>query len=303
MTAKKSLIVIAGPTAIGKTDLAIKIAQHYRTEIISADSRQFYKEMSIGTAKPSNQELNAVPHHFINSHSVTDFFTVGDFEEKALELIKKLFEEHNHVIIAGGSGLFIKAITDGFDDVPKASSSIRDELNGLLAEKGIEVLQKKLEEFDPLYYAEVDLSNPQRLIRALEVCISTNLPFSSFRTHKQKSRDFNIIKVGLNSERDKLYERINRRVDEMVASGLVEEVKQLLPYRDFNALKTVGYSEIFDYLDGKTTLDEAVERIKQNTRRFAKRQLTWFRKDEEFKWFSPIEYNKIIELITEKAEL
>ncbi|WP_207536252.1 tRNA (adenosine(37)-N6)-dimethylallyltransferase MiaA [Desertivirga arenae] len=302
MSLKKTLIVIAGPTAIGKTELAIKIAQHFSTEIISADSRQFYKEMSIGTAKPSFEELRAAPHHFINSHHITDNFTVGDFEKQGLELIKTLFEKHNLLILAGGSGLFVKAITDGFDQVPKATLSIREDLNRIFAEHGIEVIQKKLQQLDPLYYSEVDLSNPQRIIRGLEVCLSTGLPFSSFRTGTRRNRDFNIIKIGLNMDRDKLYNRINHRVEMMFTAGLVEEVKQLNSYRNLNALNTVGYSEVFDYLDGKITQMEAVEQIKQNTRRFAKRQLTWFKKDKGFNWFEPSELDLIINHITEKAE-
>ncbi|WP_207424721.1 tRNA (adenosine(37)-N6)-dimethylallyltransferase MiaA [Desertivirga brevis] len=303
MSAEKTLIVIAGPTAIGKTDLAIKIAQNFGTEIISADSRQFYKEMSIGTAKPSFEELKAAKHHFINSHHITDSFTVGDFEEQALELIEGLFKKHDILVLVGGSGLFIKAITNGFDKLPKVSPSTRMELNELYTNHGIGVIQKKLQELDPVYYAEVDKSNPQRIIRALEVCLSTNLPFSSFRTGAHKNRDFNIIKVGLNCDRDKLYDRINQRVDKMLEAGLVDEVKKLLPFRSLNALNTVGYSEIFDHLDGVITLEQAAEQIKQNTRRFAKRQLTWFRKDEGFRWFLPTEYHEILKFIIAKAEL
>jgi len=302
MPLSKTLIVIAGPTAIGKTDLAIKIAQHYHSEIISADSRQFYKEMHIGTAKPSTEELAAVRHHFIDSHSITEPFTVGDFEEQALALINELFEKHDKVVVAGGSGLFIKAITDGFDKLPKAPPELREELNQLFAQKGIETLQQKLKELDPQYSEEVDLSNPQRLIRALEVCISTGLPFSSFRTKETQQRDFNIIKIALNTEREKLYERINLRVDLMVKAGLIEEVKALIPYRNFNALNTVGYSELFEYFDGKISLQQAIDAIKQNTRRFAKRQLTWFRREEGINWFEPTQFQEIIQHI-DKASI
>lgn len=293
----KTLIVIAGPTAIGKTALAITIAQHYKTEIVSADSRQFYREMSIGTAKPSEEELKAVKHHFINSHSVVDDFSVGDFEKQALAALAEIFENHNYAVLVGGSGLFIKAITEGFDDLPKAEPEIRAELNLLFEKEGIVPLQQKLKLLDPDYYKEVDLNNPQRIIRALEVSISSGNPFSSFRSKAQNTRAFKTIKIGLNINRVELYARINSRVDEMVKTGLVDEVKNLLPYRKLNALNTVGYSEVFDALDGKIPLEQAIENIKQNTRRFAKRQLTWFRKDTGITWFEPSQYHEIIQHI------
>jgi tRNA dimethylallyltransferase len=297
MAQTKTLIVIAGPTAIGKTDLAIKIAQHYQTEIISADSRQFYREMHIGTAKPSSEELSAAKHHFIDSHSITEPFTVGDFEEQALALINQLFEKYDKLVVVGGSGLFIKAITDGFDKLPKAPPELREELNQLFAKKGIQELQQMLQEVDPQYAVEVDLNNPQRLIRALEVCISTGQPFSSFRTQQTQQRDFQIIKIALTMERAKLYERINRRVDLMLNAGLLDEVKSLIPYRHYNALNTVGYSELFEHLDGTILFQEAIEAIKQNTRRFAKRQLTWFRREDNVNWFEPDQSAQIIEYI------
>lgn len=302
MHLSKSLIVIAGPTAIGKTDLAIKIAQHFNTEILSADSRQFYKEMAIGTAKPSTEELKAVQHHFINSHSVTQPFSVGDFEEQALSLIDKLFKQHDTLVLVGGSGLFIKAITDGFDKLPKADTHVREQLNTLYEKEGIAVIQQQLKDLDPVYYNEVDLNNPQRVIRALEVCISSGNPFSSYRQHSSQTRNFNLVKIGLNTDREKLYSRINHRVDIMIQSGLIKEVEDLLPYRNYNALNTVGYTEIFDYFDGKITLPEAIESIKQNTRRFAKRQLTWFRKDTELKWFEPDQLEEILLYINQKVK-
>ena len=296
--ADKTLIVIAGPTAIGKTELAIKIAQHFQTEIISADSRQFYREMEIGTAKPSAEELSAAKHHFINSLSIKDEFSVGDFEIAALGTLDKIFKKNNFAVLVGGSGLFIKAVTDGFDALPGSEASVRKELNLLLETEGIVPLQKKLNELDPEYYTEVDLNNPQRIIRALEVCLSSGKPFSSFRTKTQQTRHFNILKIGLNTSREELYRRINSRVDEMVTAGLIEEVRNLLPYRKLNALNTVGYSEIFEYLDGMISLEQAIENIKQNTRRFAKRQLTWFRKDEEIKWFETGQYPQVVEYIS-----
>ncbi|MBC8053680.1 MAG: tRNA (adenosine(37)-N6)-dimethylallyltransferase MiaA [Sphingobacteriaceae bacterium] len=300
----KTLIVIAGPTAIGKTALAIKLAQHFKTEIISADSRQFYREMEIGTAKPSLPELNTVKHHFINSLSVTDEFSVGDFEAQGLATLDSIFNENTVAILVGGSGLYIKAITEGFDNLPKGDTSVRQELNQSLAEEGITSLQEKLKILDPDYYAEVDLSNPQRVIRALEVCITSGKPFSSFRSNQQKTRPFNSIRICLDTDRQKLYTQINTRVDQMLEAGLLDEVKSLIPYRHLNALNTVGYSEIFEYLDDKISLEQAVENIKQNTRRFAKRQLTWFRKDREMRWFDPENsFDKILNHISQSLPL
>jgi tRNA dimethylallyltransferase len=294
----KVLIIIAGPTAIGKTELAIKIARHFKTEIVSADSRQFYKEMEIGTAKPSAEELASVKHHFINSISISDDYSVGDFEKQGLETLEGIFENNNFAVLAGGSGLFIKAITEGFDILPKADPQVRAELNQIFENEGIKPLQDKLNLLDPEYYKEVDLNNPQRIIRALEVSISSGKPFSSFRTKHQSKRPFKTIKIGLNINREDLYNRINFRVDQMVKAGLFEEVKTLLPYRSLNALNTVGYSEIFDAFDKKISFDQAIENIKQNTRRFAKRQLTWFRKDPEIYWFQPTQFDEIINLIS-----
>jgi len=281
-----TLIVIAGPTASGKTAAAIQLANYFNTVILSADSRQFYREMSIGTAKPSAAELAAAPHYFIDSHSITEPFSVGDFEKQCLQLLNELFKVHHVIILAGGSGLYIKAITEGFDDLPSADAATRDKLNNELAEKGIITLQERLKDVDPAYYNEVDINNPQRIIRALEVFETTGKPFSSYRTAIANKRPFHIIKLGLDMERALLYNRINQRVEIMVEQGLVNEVKSLLPYRHVNALNTVGYSEIFDYFDAKTDLPAAVAAIKQNTRRFAKRQLTWFRKDKEMIWLN-----------------
>lgn len=295
----KYLISVAGPTAIGKTAAAIALAGHYQTEILSADSRQFYREMSIGTAKPSAEELAAAPHHFINSHSITDAFNVGDFEKDGLALLNDLFAKQDTVLMAGGSGLYLKAITEGFDDLPDIDPTIRENLNKLFAEKGVAALQERLKIADPAYYLQVDLNNPQRLIRALEVSEGTGKPYSSYRKGSTQQRLFNTIKLGLDMPREQLYERINQRVDAMIASGLIDEVKQLLPYRHLNALNTVGYSEIFEYLNGKTDLLKAIEMIKQNTRRFAKRQLTWFRKDKDIQWFLPTDVSAMINYIDE----
>ena len=281
----KTLIVIAGPTASGKTAAAIELAKYYKTVIVSADSRQFYREMSIGTAKPNDEELAAVKHYFINSLSVTETFTAGDYEKQSLDLLNDLFKIHDVVILVGGSGLFIKAVCEGFDEFPDPAPGLREKLNNELNEKGIGFLQEKLKTADPEYYKLVDINNPQRMIRALEVFESSGKPFSSYRKSANAKRPFRIIKLGLNLQRETLYQRINNRVDDMVKLGLVEEANSLLPYRHFNALNTVGYSELFDYFDGKTDLPTAIDLIKQNTRRFAKRQITWFGKDDGILWF------------------
>lgn len=297
--AQKTLIVVVGPTAIGKTALAIALAKHFQTEIISADSRQFFTEMSIGTAKPSEEELAAAPHHFINSHSVTQLFSTGDFEIQALALVEKLFAKHDVLVMVGGSGLYINAICNGLDDMPEIDLNIREQLNQQFVDEGIEPIRKQLAELDAEYFSKVDQSNPQRMIRGLEVVLSTGQKLSSFLTSNKKERPFNIIKVGLNTDREKLYNQINHRVDVMIENGLVEEVKSLETYKNLNALKTVGYSEIFDYLDGKTDLATAIDKIKQNTRRFAKRQLTWFRKDTETTWFEPAQDEEVIAFVNQ----
>jgi tRNA dimethylallyltransferase len=296
----KYLIVVAGPTAIGKTALGVFLAKEFKTDVISADSRQFFKEMSIGTAKPSPAEMQGITHHFIDSHSVSEPYNVGKFENESIGLLSHLFLEKNVVIMVGGSGLYIDAVCKGFDELPESDESAREMIGELLEKEGIEALQNKLKELDPEYYNQVDLSNPQRLSRALEVCISSGIPYSKLREGKVKERDFNIIKIGLNTSREQLYQRINLRVDQMMKYGLLEEVKSLLKYRSANALQTVGYKELFEHLDGKTDLQTATEQIKQNTRRFAKRQLTWLRRDPEIKWFEPDDKDKILEVIKEQ---
>jgi len=283
----KKLIVVAGPTASGKTALAIEIAKKFKTEILSADSRQFYREMAIGTAKPAPDELEQAKHHFIDSLSIIDNFSVGDFEREGLIALESIFKAHDVAVMVGGSGLFIKAICDGFDELPATLPEIRERLNREFKETGIVLLQDKLKAADPIYYHQVDLNNPQRLIRALEVYEITGAPFSSYRKGDKDPRSFSIVKIGIDLPREILYQRINQRVDDMVAYGLVEEVRSLLPYRHLNALNTVGYSELFDYFDGKTDLETAISLIKQNTRRFAKRQMTWFRKDRDIRWIDP----------------
>ncbi|SFA47517.1 tRNA dimethylallyltransferase [Pedobacter suwonensis] len=296
----KTLISVVGPTAIGKTALAIQLAQHFGTEIVSADSRQFFREMAIGTAKPSAAELAAAKHHFIDSHSVSQLFSTGDFEVEGLKKLDEIFRKHDVAIMVGGSGLYVNALINGLDDMPDIDLSIREKLNKQFEEEGLSVIQNQLAELDPEYFAKVDQQNPQRMIRGLEVYLSTGQKLSSMLSATKKERPFSIIKIGLNTDRAVLYDRINRRVDQMMADGLVEEVKLLIPFRKYNALNTVGYSELFDYLDGKIDLKDAVAAIKQNTRRFAKRQLTWFRRDEEVNWFEPDQSKQIIDFAENK---
>ena len=280
-----SLISIVGPTAIGKTSLSIALAQAFNTEIISADSRQFFREMNIGTAVPSSEELAAVPHHFIQHISVEDPYSVGDFERDALQKLEQLFKSHEKVIMVGGSGLYVDAVTKGLDEFPDIAPEIRNTLNDVYASQGLPALQEKLRHLDPEYFSEVDKENPHRLIRALEVCLGTGKPYSSFRSKKTAQRPFKSLLIGLTAEREVIYDRINRRVDIMMEQGLLQEVQALVARKDLNALNTVGYKEIFQYLEGKYSLEEAVAEIKKNTRRFAKRQLTWFRKNTDIQWF------------------
>ena len=292
------LVVITGPTAVGKTDLCVKIAQHYNTEIISADSRQFYKELSIGTAKPSKEEMQNVQHHFIDSHSITEEINASDFENLALVKLEELFKRHDLVILTGGSGLFIDALVNGFDDdLPSANTTIRKELDDLYNTYGIKVLQEKLKQLDPVFYSEVDKSNVKRLNRAIEVCLETGKPFSELRKGNKQKRPFNILKIGLYRERQELFERINQRVDLMMEMGLLDEVKSLQLYKDKNALKTVGYTELFEFLDNNMTLEEASEKIKVNSRRYAKRQINWFEKSGDYNWFHPKQIDEIMKRI------
>ncbi|WP_342329260.1 tRNA (adenosine(37)-N6)-dimethylallyltransferase MiaA [Pedobacter sp. FW305-3-2-15-E-R2A2] len=294
MALNKTLVVIVGPTGIGKTALAIALARHFSTEIISADSRQFFKEMEIGTAKPSPEELAAAPHHFIDSHSIETLFSTGDFEIQALQLLEELFKKQDLLIMVGGSGLYIDAVCNGLDDLPDTDLNIREKLKEQLEKEGIASIKEQLKTHDPEYYEKVDQANPQRMVRGLEFFLSTGEKLSSYQTNSKKQRPFNIIKIGLNMDRSALYQQINHRVDKMMEAGLLKEVKGLQDYRKYNALNTVGYSELFDYLDGNITLETAIDKIKQNTRRFAKRQLTWFRRDDSIAWFEPTESKAVI---------
>lgn len=280
----KRLIVVAGPTAVGKTAECIRLAQMLNTEIVSADSRQFYKEMNIGVARPSESELATVPHHLIAHISVCQDYNVAMYEREALKVIEELFRRKDDIVLTGGSGLYVNAVCNGIDDIPDKDEGIRQELNDLFAEQGLEPLQRELQERDPEYWKIVDKQNHIRLIRALEVCRQTGRTFTSFRSQKKTQRNFDIVRIGIKRSRENLLERIYQRVDCMLEQGLIEEVKGLYEYKNLQALNAVGYKEIFDFLDGKTSLQEAVEQIKINTRRYAKRQMTWFCKDKEIQW-------------------
>lgn len=279
------LIAIVGPTAIGKTRLAIELAHHYQTEIISCDSRQFFKEMYIGTAVPEPAELMDVKHHFVQHKSIFEPYSVGNFERDAITLLGHLFENKNVVIMVGGSGLYADAVLHGLDSFPEVPEKIRTKLNTHFQENGIEYLQQKLKTYDPEHFQKVDIQNPQRMIRALEVCLASGLPYSSFLKKNKTQRQFKTIEIGLTASRDIVYQRINTRVEQMLEKGLLCEAQNLFPHKKLNALQTVGYRELFDFFERKTSLDCAIEEIKKNTRRFAKRQYTWFNKNQKIRWF------------------
>lgn len=279
------LINIVGPTAIGKTALAIKLAHHFGTEIISSDSRQFFKEMSIGTAVPSEEELSEAVHHFIQHKSIFESYSVGDFERDTIKFLENFYKKNSIIIMVGGSGLYSNAVLYGLDEFPDISQQIREDLNSEYKNKGIEFLQKKLQQLDPQHYENVDIYNPQRIIRALEVCIGTGKAYSSFLNKKRKDRFFSFIQIGLIAEREAMYNRINLRVEKMLENSLFKEVQSLYKYKNLNALQTVGYREFFDFLDSKINFNQAIELTKMNTRRFAKRQLTWYNKQTDIQWF------------------
>lgn len=303
----KYLITIIGPTAIGKTSLSILLANHFNCEIISCDSRQFFKEMTIGTAVPNANELAAVPHHFIRNKSIFENYTVGDFEKEAIAKIEQLFETNNYVVLVGGSGLYVNAILKGFDEFPEIAPSVRTNVNTNYEKLGIAYLQEQLKILDSDYFEKITaenpqtLQNPQRMMRFVEVCIGSGKPYSSFLNQKKNERSFTPILIGLEAERNIMYNRINQRVDIMMDEGLLQEAKKLYSNKDLNALQTVGYRELFSYFDNEFSLEFAIEEIKKNTRRFAKRQLTWFKRDENTKWFDfETPFEKIIEYINLK---
>lgn len=298
--AHQRLIVIVGPTAVGKTNVAVKLAQILHTEIISADSRQLYKELTIGTAKPTKEELNAVPHHFVDWISIEQSYDAGQYAREALDLMTKLFNKHDHQIMCGGSGMYIKAVLEGFDEMPEVPSALRSEIIAEYAEKGLSWLQEQISISDPDYFQDVDQKNPQRLMRALELIRASGKPASTFRKNIKQKLPFEVVKIGLELDRAQLYDRINHRVEQMMEAGLMEEVKQLYPKKEINALQTVGYQELFGYLDGEYDINEAVRLLKRNTRRYAKRQLTWFKKDAEVTWFHPQQFDEILNFINGK---
>ncbi len=298
----KTLIVLLGPTGVGKTDLSIKIAQHFNTVISSSDSRQVYREMSIGTAVPEKEQLEAIKHHFIHSHSIHDYFSSWECEQQTLELLSNLYIEKDEVLLVGGSMMYIDAICNGIDEIPTIDPELRNEVVERTKNEGVESLRMQLKQLDPVFYNQVDLKNTKRVIHAVEICLMTGKPYSELRTNTRKKRDFNIIKVGLNRDRAELYERINLRVDLMMKEGLLKEAQALFEYRHYNSLNTVGYKELFEYLAGNISLDEAVELIKRNSRRYAKRQLSWFNRDKEIEWFHPNQEEDVIRYIEDKIK-
>jgi len=298
---KKTLVVILGPTGIGKTGMGIMLANHFKTEIISADSRQIYREMEIGTAVPSADQRKKAKHHFIQTRSIHDYYNASMFEMEVLDLLEKLFLKKDILLLVGGSGLYVDAVCKGIDDIPTIDPEVRKNLVDQYNKEGIESLRRQLKYLDPEYYSNVDLKNHKRILKALEISLMTGQPYSSFLTKQPKVRNFQILKIGLNRERRELYEIIDQRVDSMVRSGLAEEAKTLFAYCKINALNTVGYKELFEHFEGKHTLEEAIRLIKRNSRRYAKRQLSWFSRDKEIAWFHPDDREEIIHFIEKKT--
>ena len=297
---EKTLIVITGPTAVGKTALCLDVAKHFHIPTINADSRQIFRELKIGTAPPTEAQMQQVHHDFVGILGLDDYYSASLFEQQVLELLDRQFLSSDYALMAGGSMMYIDAVCDGIDDIPTIDDQTRTTMKQRLADEGLEALCEELRQRDPDYYEIVDRQNPRRVVHALEICLMTGKTYTSFRKREKRQRPFNIIKIGLNRPREELYDRINRRVDQMMADGLLEEAKALYPKRHLNALNTVGYKELFDYIDGRWPLEEAVERIKGNTRRYVRKQLTWFKKDESIRWFHPDETETIIKYICGK---
>jgi tRNA dimethylallyltransferase len=283
----KTLIVLLGPTGVGKTELSLSLAKNFESPIISSDSRQIYKELVIGTAAPSVSDRQKVKHYFVGTHELTDYYSASQFEDDVIRLLAELHERHDTVVMSGGSMLYIDAVCKGIDEIPTIDNKLRNDLKELFEKEGLESIRQQLKILDPVFYKQVDLQNHKRVIHALEVCLMVGKPYSSLRTNKTKERPFRIIKVGLTRDREELYERINSRVDSMMEQGLLQEARSLYPYRHLNSLNTVGYKELFEYMDGVSTLSEAVEKIKQNTRIYSRKQMTWFKRDKEITWFHP----------------
>lgn len=302
MSRRNTLIMICGPTASGKTSLSIELAKVFQTEILSADSRQFYKEMSIGTAKPNSIEMDGIPHHFIGHLSVKEEYNVSAFEKDSLELLERLFQKRPVQIMVGGSGLYLKAVSEGIDELPDPHPGLRNELNEIFSEKGIKPLQERLKNLDQEYYSEVDKNNPKRLMRAIEVCETSGKKYSELRKSEPKQRPFDIIKIGLEMPREELFERIHQRTGQMISDGLIDEVRSLRDYQSFNSLNTVGYKEIFRYLNKEMSLEQAITDLKTNTRRYAKRQMTWFKKDPQIQWFHPKDSDIIMDYLNDILE-
>lgn len=296
----KTLLVLLGPTGVGKTEISLRLAEHFACPIVSSDSRQFYKELKIGTAAPTEAQLSRVKHYFIGSHSIFDEYNAGQYEQDAIQLLTELFNQHNVVLLVGGSMMYIDAVCNGMDDIPTVDAHTRAFWQQRYADSGLEFIQNELKRLDPKHYAEVDLQNYKRVLHALEICTMTGRPYSELRTGERKKRDFNIMKIGLNRPRQELYKRINARVDEMMTEGLLEEARQFFEFRHLNTLNTVGYKELYEYMCGKWPFDFAVNMIKQDSRRYAKRQLTWFNRDTEIHWFHPEDNQQIIGFVNEK---
>ncbi len=296
---RKNLIVIVGPTGIGKTKISIQVAKHFNTEIISADSRQIFKELKIGTAAPTPQELDAAKHHNIGTHSITDYYSAWEFEQDALRLSEQLFKKYDQLVLTGGSMMYIDAVCKGIDELPTIDQDLRDQLKTEYEKEGIETIRRQLKQLDPEFYDQVDLMNHKRVIHAIEICLMTGKPYSTLRTNTVKKRPFNMIKIGLEMERSEIYDRINKRVDQMIETGLINEAKQFYKHKELNSLNTVGYKELFASFDGEYNEDKAIELIKRNSRRYAKKQLTWFKRNQDIKWFHPNQLPKIINYIEE----
>ncbi|MDP4271109.1 MAG: tRNA (adenosine(37)-N6)-dimethylallyltransferase MiaA [Bacteroidota bacterium] len=293
----KTLIVLLGTTGVGKTELSLRIAQRFKAEIISSDSRQLYKEMLIGTAAPTPAQLNRVKHHFVGELALTDYYSAAQFENDVIHFLEDYYQEHDIALMTGGSMMYIDAVCKGIDDLPTIDETLRKEIIRLYETEGLEPIKKQLKELDPVYYNQVDLMNPKRVIHALEICLMTGKPYSSLRTNTKKKRPFNIIKIGLTRDREELYERINMRVDEMMKDGLLREAEKLYPFKGYNSLNTVGYKELFSYIEGELRLEEAIEKIKRNTRVYSRKQMTWFKRDPEIVWFHPEDEIEIEEFI------
>lgn len=302
MKYKQNLIVLIGPTGVGKTELSLSIAEHFNTEIISADSRQLYRQLKIGTAAPTSQQLKRVKHHLVGTLELTDYYSAAKYESEVISLLSKLFQKKDVYLLTGGSMMYVDAVCKGIDDIPTVDKITRDLMLDRYKEMGLEQMCSELKLLDPIYYNQVDLKNPKRVIHALEICYMTGKPYSSFLTRETKERPFNIIKVGLYREREELYNRINERVIEMINAGLIDEVKSVYPYKTLNSLNTVGYKEIINYLDGVWSKDFAIQKIQQNSRNYAKKQMTWFKRDQDISWFKPDNKDEIIDYITQKIK-